>query len=161
MPTNGESSSSPQPSFARRAKLLVYACGIYSAYLTQGYVQEALATTVYPGPAGPERFPHLEALNAFQCLACFLVGGLLLLLLHRGPKEEGSKDHGNSSVASPLEYWRPALTNSVGPACGIIALKSISYPAQVSCSHLSAKACDMAMQAMGKLPSSMQGGFSV
>lgn len=28
-------------------------------------------------------------------------------------------------------YWKPAITNCVGPACGLQALKSISYPAQV------------------------------
>ena len=29
-------------------------------------------------------------------------------------------------------YWKPAITNCVGPACGLQALKYISYPAQVS-----------------------------
>ncbi len=29
-------------------------------------------------------------------------------------------------------YWKPAITNCVGPACGLAALKYISYPAQVS-----------------------------
>ena len=28
-------------------------------------------------------------------------------------------------------YWSPSITNSIGPACGIQALKYISYPAQV------------------------------
>ena len=28
-------------------------------------------------------------------------------------------------------YWRPAVTNCLGPACGFEALKYISYPAQV------------------------------
>ena len=28
-------------------------------------------------------------------------------------------------------YWRPAITNCIGPACGFAALKYISYPAQV------------------------------
>lgn len=28
-------------------------------------------------------------------------------------------------------YWKPAVTNCVGPACGLQALKYISYPAQV------------------------------
>lgn len=96
------------------------AAGIYGAYLTQGYVQEALATTTY-GEDG--RFPHLEALNGAQCVACFLVASLLLLLRRGG---------GNGKVATPLMYWKPALSNAVGPACGIVALKSINYPAQVS-----------------------------
>lgn len=28
-------------------------------------------------------------------------------------------------------YWKAAITNCVGPACGLQALKYISYPAQV------------------------------
>eukprot|EP00877_Chromochloris_zofingiensis_P001938 jgi/Chrzof1/11745/Cz06g08050.t1 len=35
-------------------------------------------------------------------------------------------------------YWKAALTNSIGPAFGMIALKNISYPAQVL-----AKSCKM------------------
>lgn len=31
-------------------------------------------------------------------------------------------------------YWKPAITNCVGPACGLAALKYISYPAQ-ACVH--------------------------
>lgn len=30
-------------------------------------------------------------------------------------------------------YWKAAVTNCVGPACGLQALKYISYPAQVGC----------------------------
>lgn len=29
------------------------------------------------------------------------------------------------------EYLKCAVTNTIGPACGILALKNISYPAQV------------------------------
>jgi UDP-galactose transporter B1 len=36
-----------------------------------------------------------------------------------------------SDFPSPLEYWRPALSNAVGPAFGMIALRNISYSAQV------------------------------
>lgn len=118
---------------ARRLVLLtLYAGGIYSAYLTQGYVQEALATTTYVGPEGAERFPHLEALNGAQCVACSIFSGLLLLISGWDVTDASkSRQDGRADVASPLEYWRPALTNSIGPACGIVALKSISYPAQV------------------------------
>mmetsp|Transcript_42088 Transcript_42088/g.99787 ORF Transcript_42088/g.99787 Transcript_42088/m.99787 type:complete len:200 (-) Transcript_42088:870-1469(-) len=115
--------------FGDKARMLLYAIGIYSAYLTQGYVQEALSTTVYDrGDGTSERFPHLEALNGVQCVVCFLVAGVLLML-RKKRKTDGERF---VSVASPLDFWKPGLTNSIGPACGLIALKNISYPAQVS-----------------------------
>jgi len=107
----------------QQLELVGCAAGIYGAYLTQGYVQEALATTTY-GDDG--RFPHLEALNGAQCVACFLLASFVLLL-RRGSSAAG----GGNKVATPWMYWRPALSNAVGPACGIVALKSINYPAQV------------------------------
>ncbi len=98
--------------------------GIYASYLTQGVVQERLSTTRY-GLFGA-RFEQLKALNGIQSLACFLWAGLLVLPFksrRAGPQ-----------TAPWTAYWRAAVTNSVGPACGYEALKNISYPAQV-CWH--------------------------
>jgi hypothetical protein len=60
-------------------KLLVCVCGIYGAYLTQGGVQDALATQTF----GKEevRFPHLSTLHALQSWTCF---AWAFLLLHLG-----------------------------------------------------------------------------
>ena len=49
---------------ARAAALAYGTAGIYAAYLTQGIVQEKLATRRY-GPAG-DRFPGLDALHGVQ-----------------------------------------------------------------------------------------------
>jgi UDP-galactose transporter B1 len=80
--------------------------------------------------ANSERFKHLEALNGAQSLVCFLWAYVILMLQTRGAK--GDK------LPPWYVYWKPALTNSIGPACGMIALKNISYPAQVL-----AKSCKM------------------
>ncbi len=32
-------------------------------------------------------------------------------------------------------YWSASISNAIGPACGIVALKYISYPAQVIHMH--------------------------
>ena len=103
--------------------LYLAACviGIYSAYLTQGVVQERLSTTKY-GLLGA-RFTQLKALNGIQSLACFLWAAFLVLPFksrRAGPQ-----------TAPWTAYWGAAVTNSVGPACGFEALKNISYPAQV------------------------------
>ncbi|KAI7838118.1 hypothetical protein COHA_008049 [Chlorella ohadii] len=95
--------------------------GIYASYLTQGVVQETLSTKKF-GPQG-ERFSHLSSLNAVQCWVCFLWAGLLLAVFG---KSEAGKD-GQPFTA----YWKAAITNCVGAACGMQALKYISYPAQV------------------------------
>mmetsp|Transcript_18848 Transcript_18848/g.60525 ORF Transcript_18848/g.60525 Transcript_18848/m.60525 type:complete len:319 (-) Transcript_18848:873-1829(-) len=94
--------------------LILLAGGIYGAYLTQGLVQERLSTTVYDG----ERFTHLVFLRLAEALLCFLLAGLLSL--------------GSKKKSAPMTaFWSPGITNSIGPACGVIALKNISYPAQV------------------------------
>jgi UDP-galactose transporter B1 len=59
-------------------QLLVCVGGIYGAYITQGFVQEALSTKEFG--ADKARFPHLSTLNAFQSWACFLWAALLLRL---------------------------------------------------------------------------------
>lgn len=38
---------------------------------------------------------------------------------------------GNSGGAPWWSYWSAGITNTIGPAMGIEALKYISYPAQV------------------------------
>lgn len=94
--------------------------GIYASYITQGYVSEELSKREY-GP-DHERFPHLQSLVFFQCVACFVWSALLWLLL----------DSRKTADAPQFwRYWKPALTNVVGPSCGMQALRNITYPAQV------------------------------
>ena len=69
-----------------------------------------------------ERFPYLKALNGIQSVACFLWAAVLLVIVG---KKEGAR------LPPFWAYWKPGVTNSIGPACGFEALKSISYPAQV------------------------------
>ena len=83
-------------------------------------LQEALSTKRF-GPA-QERFPHLEALNGIQSVVCYIWAVGLLILF---PAKAGAK------VAPITAYLRPAISSSIGPACGILALRNISYPAQV------------------------------
>ncbi|KAL4457645.1 hypothetical protein ABPG75_012510 [Micractinium tetrahymenae] len=106
-----------------RQTLLLAACvaGIYASYLTQGVVQETLSTKKF-GPQGA-RFAHLSSLNAVQCWVCFVWAALLVAVFDkRKPGQE---------YPPFTAYWKPAITNCVGPACGLAALKYISYPAQV------------------------------
>lgn len=113
--------------FKETGVLLVAAGGIYASYLTQGVVQEALSMKRFG--LQQERFPYLKALNGIQSVACF-VWAALLLAATRSRK---------SAVTPPFwAFWKPGVTNSIGPACGFEALKSISYPAQVL-----AKSCKM------------------
>lgn len=70
------------------------------------------------------RFPHLKTLTGVQSVACFVWAAALLLL----PFAERPK----GAVYAPwTAYWKPGITNSIGPALGTAALKNISYPAQV------------------------------
>lgn len=106
------------------AGLLVFCvAGIYGSYLTQGVVSEHLAMRRY-GPE-QERFKHLEALNGAQSLVCFLWAFVLLVFQSQFSQQ---KQH----LPPWTAYWKPALTNSIGPALGMIALRNISYPAQVN-----------------------------
>lgn len=87
----------------------------------QGVVQEALSMKRFG--IEQERFPYLKALNGVQSVACFVWAALLMAATSR------RKD----AVLPPFwAFWKPGVTNSIGPACGFEALKSISYPAQVS-----------------------------
>lgn len=83
-------------------------------------MQEALSTKRFG--VDQQQFPYLQALNGVQSLACFLWAGLLLLVIGTGRK---------GPVPPVWAYWKPGLTNAIGPACGYEALKNISYPAQV------------------------------
>lgn len=126
-----------------RSGLLLLFCvaGIYSAYLTQGIVSEHLQMKQYG--SDQQRFKNLEALNGAQSLICFLWAYAILVVQQRS---NGSKQQ-QEQLPPWTVYWRPALTNSIGPACGLIALKNISYPAQVL-----AKSCKMVpVMVMGTL----------
>ncbi|XP_039117448.1 UDP-galactose/UDP-glucose transporter 3-like [Dioscorea cayenensis subsp. rotundata] len=94
--------------------------GIWSAYITQGVLQETVSTKRF-GPDG-KRFEHLAFLNLAQNLVCFVWSLIMLKLWSRGS---------SSGVAPWWSYWSASITNTIGPAMGIEALKYISYPAQV------------------------------
>ncbi len=124
-------------------KLVLCAAGIYGAYLTQGVVQEELATKrctrggaalagcvcgmpvesrsgAYAAPrlrrygAANERFTHIVFLNLAQSVFCLCWAGLWLLL--RPPAKDS---------ASCRMFLGAAVSNTLGPACGVIALKNI------------------------------------
>lgn len=59
-------------------RLAVCVGGIYGAYITQGFYQEALSTTAF----GPDKahFPHLGTLNGFQSWVCFIWAFFLIQL---------------------------------------------------------------------------------
>lgn len=124
-------SVSQRPSTIRSALLLLFCvAGIYGSYLTQGIVSEDLAIKRYGEQQ--ERFKNLEALNGAQAATCFVWAWVILqyMLL--------SKRVAAADLPSWYEYWRAGITNSVGPACGMYALKNITYSAQVL-----AKSCKM------------------
>jgi UDP-galactose transporter B1 len=77
------------------------------------------------GPDG-RRFEHLSFLNLAQNVVC-LVWAVIMLQFSGA---SGSRGIGKRSPLSA--YWLASISNSFGPACGIQALKYISYPAQVS-----------------------------
>jgi hypothetical protein len=108
----------------RLGALLVFcAGGIYAAYLTQGIVSESLAMKRYG--AESERFTQLEALNGAQSACCFVWAWLIL---------QGMGLLGYVKLdrtARWFDYWQAGITNSIGPAFGMVALKNITYSAQV------------------------------
>eukprot|EP00268_Persea_americana_P039903 TRINITY_DN39558_c0_g2_i1.p1 TRINITY_DN39558_c0_g2~~TRINITY_DN39558_c0_g2_i1.p1 ORF type:complete len:330 (-),score=34.59 TRINITY_DN39558_c0_g2_i1:537-1526(-) len=93
--------------------------GIWSAYITQGILQETLSTKRF-GP-DKKRFEHLSFLNLAQNVVCFVWSLMMIKLWSR-------KSTGGAPYWS---YWSASITNTIGPAMGIEALKYISYPAQV------------------------------
>ncbi|XP_008793442.1 UDP-galactose/UDP-glucose transporter 3-like [Phoenix dactylifera] len=93
--------------------------GIWSAYITQGVLQETVSTKRF-GPDG-KRFEYLSFLNLAQNVVCFIWSFIMIKLCSR-----------SSAGAAPWwSYWSASITNTIGPAMGIEALKYISYPAQV------------------------------
>ena len=130
----------PPPSLAAQALAIALgAAGVYTAYLTQGVVQEELATARF-GSRG-DRFPGLDALHGLQAAACALWAGMLVLMMDWRAKRVRGKGRTAKTVvlrAPPSSYWKAGLSNSLGPTLGVLALKNISYPAQVL-----AKSCKM------------------
>ncbi|KAK9192044.1 hypothetical protein WN943_020660 [Citrus x changshan-huyou] len=104
----------------RRVLLLAFCvAGIWSAYIYQGILQETLSTKRF-GPDG-KRFQHLAFLNLAQNVVCLIWSYIMLKLWS------------SSAGGAPWwTYWSAGITNTIGPAMGIEALKYISYPAQAS-----------------------------
>ncbi|XP_020596111.1 UDP-galactose/UDP-glucose transporter 3-like [Phalaenopsis equestris] len=93
--------------------------GIWASYIYQGILQETVSTKRF-GPDG-KRFEHLAFLNLAQNVICYIWSLMMINLFSR-----------RSSGGAPLwSYWSASITNTIGPAMGIEALKYISYPAQV------------------------------
>ncbi|ERM94393.1 hypothetical protein AMTRI_Chr04g189850 [Amborella trichopoda] len=107
------------PGLGRVLVLVFCIAGIWSAYITQGVLQETLSTKRF-GPDG-KRFEHLAFLNLAQSAVCFF-WSLIMIRLWSGSRGGG---------APWWTYWSAGITNTIGPAMGIEALKYISYPAQV------------------------------
>ncbi|MFS8031725.1 putative UAA transporter [Helianthus anomalus] len=107
-------------SFRRVLELAFCVAGIWSAYIYQGVLQETVMSTKRFGP-NKERFEHLAFLNFAQSFVCLIWSFMMIKLWP-------SKDTGRAPWWS---YWSAGITNTIGPAMGIEALKYISYPAQV------------------------------
>lgn len=100
------------------AKFCFCISAIYIAYNFQGRIQEKLSTTT---GIEKQRFDNLTFLNLAQCFACFIWSFLVLKIW---PGEAGPK--------APISvYWACSISNTIGPACGMLALKYIGHPAQV------------------------------
>ncbi|KAJ6365824.1 hypothetical protein OIU76_030577 [Salix suchowensis] len=109
-------------SFRRFLVLAFCVAGIWSAYIYQGVLQETLSTKRFG--ADGKRFEHLAFLNLAQSVVCFIWSYIMLKIWSTG----GGRGGGGAPWWS---YWSPGITNTIGPAMGIEALKYISYPAQV------------------------------
>ncbi|PKA57194.1 UDP-galactose/UDP-glucose transporter 3 [Apostasia shenzhenica] len=93
--------------------------GIWASYIYQGVLQETVSTKRF-WPDG-KRFEHLAFLNLAQNVVCFIWSLMMTRVFSR-----------RSNDGAPLlSYWSASITNTVGPAMGIEALKYISYPGQV------------------------------
>ena len=123
--------AAPPSALQRAMMLMVSAAGVYAAYLTQGYVQEAISTREY-APSGA-RFAQLKALHGLQSFGCFVTAGLVLLAFPgtRGGAAGGKGGKEAEPTAPLLEFLKPSITNSIGPALGIMALKNIPFSSQV------------------------------
>uniref|UniRef100_A0A7S3QPA7 Uncharacterized protein n=1 Tax=Dunaliella tertiolecta TaxID=3047 RepID=A0A7S3QPA7_DUNTE len=110
--------------FGGRGLLLLFCvAGIYSAYLTQGLVAENFAVKRY-GPE-QERMSHLEGLNGAQSMCCFLWAWIILQVM------QCTGQALPDNMAPWHAYWKTGVANSFGPAFGMVALKNITYSAQV------------------------------
>lgn len=137
-----------------RSALRLLSCSflIYVAYLAQGIVQENLAVSRYGIKS--EKLPHVVVMNLLQAIGAACTAALLRLGMgskrnSKGKKTKGKvQAHASESRRAPLwAFVPPALSNSLGPACGVVALRYIPYPAQVL-----AKSCKMLpVMAMGVL----------
>ncbi|RYR17947.1 hypothetical protein Ahy_B03g062600 isoform C [Arachis hypogaea] len=87
--------------------------GIWSAYIYQGVLQETLSTKRF-GPNG-ERFEHLAFLNLAQNVICLIWSYIMIKIWPSG----------SSGGAPWWSYWSCGITNTIGPAMGIEALKYI------------------------------------
>ncbi|KAL6186874.1 hypothetical protein ACLB2K_042993 [Fragaria x ananassa] len=104
----------------RRVTVLAFCvAGIWAAYIYQGVLQETLSTKRF-GPDGT-RFEHLSFLNLAQNVVCLIWSYIMLKIW----------SNSNAGGAPLRSYWSAGITNTIGPAMGIEALKYISYPAQV------------------------------
>ncbi|KAL0372443.1 UNVERIFIED_CONTAM: UDP-galactose/UDP-glucose transporter 3 [Sesamum calycinum] len=104
----------------RRVFLLAFCvAGIWAAYIYQGVLQETVSTKRF-GP-DKKRFEHLAFLNLAQNVVCLIWSFLMIKIW---------SNSGNGG-APWWSYWSASITNTIGPAMGIEALKYISYPAQV------------------------------
>ncbi|QHO59514.1 hypothetical protein HN51_013715 [Arachis hypogaea] len=100
----------------RRVLILAFCvAGIWSAYIYQGVLQETLSTKRF-GPNG-ERFEHLAFLNLVQNVVCLIWSYIMIKIWPSG----------SSGGAPWWSYWSCEITNTIGPAMGIEALKDVIY----------------------------------
>ena len=98
--------------------------------LLQGILQERLSTHRYPlrsGEGDPQQFHTVVALNFAQSVACLAWAAVYVSVFF-----------GFGGGSTPWwMYWRAGLSNTVGPACGAIALKNIRWalPSSFSSEH--------------------------
>ncbi|KAH6757395.1 UDP-galactose transporter 3 [Perilla frutescens var. hirtella] len=104
----------------RRIFVLAFCvAGIWAAYIYQGILQETVSTKRFG--ADGKRFEHLAFLNLAQNVVCLIWSFMMIKIWSDGGK----------GGAPWWSYWSAGITNTIGPAMGIEALKYISYPAQV------------------------------
>lgn len=84
-----------------------------SSCFVQGVLQEKLSTRHYA--PDNKRFSEVIFINFAQSLACFVWAGMYLLVT-RGFR---------SDAAPSWQYWRVGVSNTIGPALGVVALKNI------------------------------------
>ncbi|KAJ0638236.1 putative UAA transporter [Helianthus annuus] len=89
--------------------------------LPNSHNSSGLLSTKRFGP-NKERFEHLAFLNLAQSAVCLQWSFIMIKLWGR-----------RGGHAPWWSYWSAGITNTIGPAMGIEALKYISYPAQVCC----------------------------